>query len=271
MNWENKFQDFYLSLKKGENNFSTTQVRDLTKIDLGNHYSLIIAVDSDGGIGPMPADTVECSEYDLGRFAVRVPLIEIIASGAFPLAAFDMLTLPMQPHGIEIIRGIRTELAEAGLGMDFPLSGSTEDNIPTTMTGVGTLVLGLVKEEDFRPGKSKAGDQVICLGLPKSAPEDVVSLQDIEIIKISELQKVAGLEIINDILPVGSRGVLHEAGQLAALAGLHFIPLTQSVVNLKKSAGPSTCALVSCQHDYLKDIKKILTSPVNNIGYLVTE
>ena len=271
MYWEKKFQALYLSLTKGENHFPVSQVRDLTKIDLGNHYSLIIAADSDGGIGSMPADSVKCSEYDLGRFAIRVPLIEIFSSGAFPLAAFDMLTLPMEPHGIEIIRGIRAELAEAGLGMDFPLSGSTEDNIPTTMTGVGTLVLGLVKEEDLRPGKSQPGDQVFCLGLPKSGPDDLVSLEDDEIIKISELRKVTEVEGINDILPVGSRGVLYEARQLAALAGLHFIPVTQSAVNLHKSGGPSTCALISCPLDRLQKIQKLLRSPVTNIGYLTPE
>ena len=271
MNWEKKFQDLYLSLKKGENNFPAAQVRDLTKINFGNNYSLIIAADSDGGIGSMPADFVKCSEYDLGRFAIRVPLIEIIACGAFPLAAFDMLTLPMEPHGIEIIRGIRAELAAAGLAIDFPLSGSTEDNIPTTMTGIGTLVLGLVREEEFRPGKSRPGDQVFCLGLPKSGPEDVVSLDDNEIIKISELRKVMALEGINDLLPVGSRGVLFEARQLANLAGLNFIPVTQSMVNLNKSGGPSTCVLASCRPEKLKNIQKLLTSPVTNIGYLAPE
>jgi selenophosphate synthetase-related protein len=207
---EAKFSSLYLALKKGLNPFQTSQVRDLTKIGLGNKYALIIAVDSDGGIGPLPADVVKCSDYTLGRFAIRVPLMEIIASGAYPLAAFDMLTLPMQPHGIEVIRGIQAELAEAGLNEDFPLSGSTEDNIPTSMTGVGTLVMGLVKEEDFRPGSSQLGDQVLCLGLPKSGPEDVVSLEDDDIIRLSQLKEVTMMEGVNDILPVGSRGVLFE-------------------------------------------------------------
>jgi hypothetical protein len=268
---EEKFSNFYLALKKGMNPYQTSQVRDLTKIELGNQYSLIIAVDSDGGIGSLPADVVKCSDYTLGRFAIRVPLMEIIASGAYPLAAFDMLTLPMQPHGIEIIRGIRAELAEAGLSEDFPLSGSTEDNVPTSMTGVGTLVMGLVKEEDFRPGSSRPGDQMLCLGLPKSGPDDVVSLEDNEVIKLSQLKKVTMEEGVNDILPVGSRGILFEAGQVADLANLHFTTVDQSRVNLYKSGGPSTCALISCRADQVKRIRHLFDLPVTIIGHLTQE
>lgn len=268
MNWEKKFEDLYLSLKNGTALFPTRQVRDLTRIDLGNQFSLIIAVDSDGGIGSLPADVVKCSDYLLGRFAIRVPLMEIIACGALPLAAFDMLTLPMHPHGTEIINGIRAELAEAGLGMDFPLSGSTEDNVPTSMTGIGTVVLGLVKEVDFRPGKSKVGDQVLCLGLPKSGPADVVRLEDREIIKVSELKRVMRVEGIHDVLPVGSRGVLYEARQMATLAHMNFIPVNQSVVDMHKSAGPSTCVLVSCPPEAELKLLKLLELPLTNVGYL---
>jgi len=271
INWEEKFEVLYQSLKSGTNHFPTRQVRDLTRIELGNHYSLVIAVDSDGGIGSLPADVIKCSDHTLGRFAIRVPLMEVMASGASPLAAFDMLTLPMQPHGVEIIRGIRAELAEAGLPDDFPLSGSTEDNIPTTLTGIGTLVLGLAKEEDFRPGTSQADDRVLCLGLPKSGPQDVVSPEDIEIVSLSQLRQVMMVEGIHDILPVGSRGVLFEAGQMAQLAGLHFQPVNQTAVNLHKSGGPSTCALISCRPESIKNVEKLLNLPVIPVGHLTRE
>ena len=268
MNPEMPFEELYQSLKTGTSLFPIKQVRDLTQIELGNGFSLVIAVDSDGGIGSLPADVVKCSDHLLGRFAIRVPLMEIIACGAWPLAAFDMLTLPMHPHGKKIIEGIRTELAEAGLGTNFPLSGSTEDNVPTSMTGIGTLVLGLVKEEDFRPGKSHVGDQVLCLGLPKSGPVDVICLEDKEIIKVSELKTIMRVEGIHDVLPVGSRGVLYEARQMASLAQMNFIPVNQSAVDLHKSACPSTCVLVSCQPEAELKLLKLLELPIINVGYL---
>ncbi len=258
----------YTAFKKGERRFPSKQVRDLTQISLGAEFSLVVAVDSDGGLGSLPADVVPCSDFILGRFAIRVPLMEIIASGAVPLAAFDMLTLPMKPHGVEIIRGIRAELSEAGLDSDFPLSGSTEDNIPTTMTGIGTVVIGLVRQDDFRPGTSQAGDTVLCLGKPKSGPQDTITPEDADIVKLSQLKLVITEEGVHDILPVGSRGILYEAGQLAGSAGLNLIVNAQTQMNLNKSAGPGTCALVSCRPESVMQLKNILDVPVNIIGRL---
>jgi len=270
VNQDPLFELYRAALSRRRKQFCT-QVRDLTKIDLGQGYALMIAVDSDGGIGPLEHDTVQCSAYQLGRFAMRVPLLELLASGARPLAAFDMLTVPMQPHGTEIIRGIRDELHLAGLGRDFPLSGSTEDNVPTTMTGIGTTVIGLVHETDLRPGTSQAGDAIICIGVPKSGPEDKVTLIDKTILQQKEFRKVLQIEGIHDILPVGSRGVAYEAGELARLAGLELDLADAHAINIKKSAGPATCVLVSCTNTAINQIRQQILTPIFFIGRLLKQ
>lgn len=267
---ETKFfsKNVYEDLKRGLSSNLSHKVRDLTTINLQNDFSVVIAVDSDGGIGSLPDDVIKCSNYTLGRFAMRVPLMEVLTSGAVPLAAFDMLTVPMKKYGEEIIRGIKSELKSAGLREDFPLSGSTEDNIPTTMTGIGTLVLGIVHKDDFRPGSSRKGDVVLCIGKPKSGPEDEVTLEDEEIIQQSQLRDILKTADVHDVLPVGSRGILYEAKQIAELAGLLFVPEEKHNLNMKKSAGPSTCVLISGDPSLEKKLTEIVSAPIIKIGKL---
>lgn len=265
------FQSLYAEIKAGlYNSNRIKQVRDLTRIDLHDDYALIIAVDSDGGIGPMPNDAVYCPAFELGRFAIRVPLLEILCSGATPLVAFDMLTMKMEPVGADILAGIRHELQEAGLPANFPVSGSTEDNVPTTMTGVGTVVIGLVKQADFKPGSSRAGDLILCIGKPKSAPADTVRPGDPGIVNYRDvlaLQQIAG---VHDLLPVGSHGVAYEAEQLAQSAGLLFQPEQNPRLDMHKSGGPSTCVIVACQSDVLDTIEKQISAPQFLVGSLTT-
>lgn len=266
MGSESVLIDIYKGLKEGKSSVPCSQIRDLTKIDLGDKFSLVVAVDSDGGIGPLRGDVIKCPAYILGRFAIRVPLMEILASGSVPIAAFDMLTIPMKGPGEEIVRGVRDELLEAGLDDTFPLSGSTEDNVPANMTGVGTTVIGVVHKSDFRPGSSKSGDEIICIGTPKSGPDDEVRLDDKDIVCQNNIRKILKVEGVHDILPVGSHGIAYEVGEMAKLASLKFELAKNISVNLNKSAGPSTCVLSSCTKSAVKVIKEVISTPVFLIG-----
>lgn len=246
-NSPDRWMDKYVKAKRSMHHaiFQTSQVRDLTVIELSADFSLVVAVDSDGGIGPKPNDLVCVSGYEAGRFGARVPLMEILACGAVPIAAFDSLAVEMEPLGREIIRGVRDELNSVGLPKDFSLSGSTEDNVPTSETGMGVVVLGVVRKSDFRPGSSMNCDEVFAIGIPKSGPEDVVDLNDHDIADSACLSRMLQVTGVHDILPVGSKGVIYEAGELARTAGLGFLPHQIEKINHKKSAGPSTCFLVS--------------------------
>ena len=258
----------YKSLKNKKNN-NIESIRDLTIIHLTDEYSLVIAVDSDGGIGPQDGDTVKCNPYDLGRFAMRVPLLELLSCGAIPVAAFDMLSLPMNHIGKEIVRGVRDELMMANLGEDFPLSGSTEDNVPTNMTSIGTTIIGMVNEREFTIGKTRKDDLVLCVGLPKSAPEDVIRLDDKEIVNQSDVQKIIKIDGVHEILPVGSKGIKNETQQLAETVSLNINFIDNQSINLEKSGGPSTCLLISCEAKSFPMITDILQIPVNKIAKLI--
>lgn len=261
-----QLDNLYKQLKTGQIGDRIDSVRDLTRIALTNEYSLIIAVDSDGGIGSLEGDTIKCDPYQLGRFAMRVPLLELLSCGASPLAAFDMLTIPMKGPGEEIVRGVRDELKQAGLSSDFPLSGSTEDNVPTIMTGIGTTIVGLVHNDDFRPGKSNRGDTIICVGIPKSAPDDIVLLEDKEMVNQMDVLNILKEKGVHEILPIGSKGVENEARQMAEYSSMEFLPEQNIEIFLNKSGGPSTCVIVSCIPNVIKQIKNTVKVPVNMVG-----
>ena len=262
--------DIYGGLKRGSiqsKNLIRT-VRDLTLIKISQDISLVIACDSDGGIGSKPHDIVQVPERILGRFAVRVPLMETLASGATPALVVDTLAVEMDPSGKAIIEGIREELALAGLDEDNMLTGSTEDNVPTVQTGMGVVVLGFVSEADFKPGRSKPQDVVVCVGTPKSAPDDDVDLDDPDIADTSCVRTLASLEYVHDILPVGSKGVIHEQTELANCADLALLPDSNPGVDVHKSAGPSTCVLASLPMSNLKQLRKSIQQPIYVIGTL---
>lgn len=221
------------------------RVRDLSVMTIAPGVLLVVACDSNGGIGPKAQDTVATSGYELGRLAARVPLEEMLACGATPLLLIDTLNVEREPTGAAILTGVRDEMRDAGMDLANALNGSTEDNVPTVATGVGIVVLGLAAEERFRPGRARAGDTMLCVGVPKSAPRFRVVSDDPDILRPSVVRGLAAVEAVHDILPVGSRGVLAEAHDLAASAGLSFMPDENAPIDLSASGGPGTCCLIA--------------------------
>ena len=261
-------ETIYNTFKNKQQDVFIKTIRDLTLIRISNDHFMVIAVDSDGGIGPMDGDTVKIPAYVSGRFAIRVPLLEILCSGATPVCAFDMLTMPMNEVGSEILRGVKEELFCAGLGKDFPVSGSTEDNVPTNMTGIGTTIVGMVHENDLRPGTSKVDDIIVCVGIPKSGPDDVIMLDDSEILSQESMQVLCKIPGVHDMLPVGSHGIAYEAKEMAKTSDLELIVNKKQNINIEKSAGPSTCVIISCLESVFDKLSDKIKTPVNKIGKL---
>lgn len=247
--------------------------RDLTLIRLAGSFYLVVACDSDGGIGPKPNDTVAVPAHLLGRLAARVPLMEMLASGARPLVLIDTLSVEMEPTGRDIIEGVLVEAALAGIGGEGAVTGSTEDNVPTVATGIGVTVIGLAEQGQLRPGTSRPGDAIVAIGRPKSAPADRVTADDPETAGIPDVLALLRLPSVHDILPVGSKGIAYEARQMAASAGL-TVDLSggraagDGGVNLEKSAGPSTCVLASVSDGSLEALLRAAARPAALVGRL---
>ena len=264
-------ETIYNTFKNIEQDVFIKTIRDLTLIRVSDKHYMVIAVDSDGGIGPQEGDVVQIPAYVSGRFAIRVPLLEILSSGAVPVCAFDMLTMPMNEIGQDILRGVKDELKAAGLGDDFPVSGSTEDNVPTNMTGIGTTIVGMIHQDELRPGSSIDGDLIISVGKPKSGPDDKITLDDIEIISQESMLFLTKTKGVHDILPVGSHGVKYECEQIAITSGLSVEYNNNMEIDILKSGGPSTCVLASCDERAYNELTSHCSTPVFKIGKLRKE
>jgi hypothetical protein len=262
-------EKYKVSKKHNDSNvFKTLHVRDLLVTELTENFWMVTTCDSDGGIGPKKHDTIFSPAYDLGRLATRVPLMEMFASGALPVIVVDTLCVEMDPVGKEIIRGVKDEVFEAGLNGNLVVTGSTEDNVATTQTGVGVVVVGFIEKKDFKPGKSLKNDLVVCIGLPKSAPEYKLNYADKEIANTKLIRQLSLLEFVHDILPVGSKGISHEFKELAKSANLSPIYRDDITIDIRKSGGPSTCCLVSLQKSNLELLKYKIDNKITIIGEL---
>lgn len=242
--------------------------RDLTYVRTSDDDVLVVGCDSDGGLGPKPADTVPVEADVLGRFAVRVPLLEVLAAGASPFLVVDTLAVERDPTGAAILAGVLAEAAEAGLGADA-VTGSTEDNVPTVATGVGVTVLGRASLSVLRAGTATAGNVVVQLGRAMSAPTDQFGPDHPEILTVTAVRTALAVAGVVELLPIGSGGVAHELTQLAAEFGCEAV--LDPDADPARSGGPSTAALVALDgHAATIDELRTATGlPVTNICRLL--
>lgn len=242
-----------------------TAFRDLTLIPLGASEILVIACDSLGGIGPKPYDSVNASAEIVGKFTARVPLMEVLACGASPFVAVNTLCVEMEPTGAGMIKGIKEEIIMAGLSAELAVTGSTEENAATCQSGLGVTVIGRAAKSELRLGRSRAGDLVVCIGQPKVGIEvlDGTKKADLALVK-----KLLAVPFVREILPVGSRGVLYEAELLAEYSGNKYVPTPSPGIDLRKSAGPSTCLLVSVAETHCTALRELTDLPLFVIGNL---
>ncbi|MFL0267289.1 AIR synthase related protein [Candidatus Clostridium radicumherbarum] len=242
------------------------KVRDLSLVDLDNKTTLVIACDSCGGIGMKEGDALKVPPLFVGKFAARVPLLEVLSTGAEVMVITNNVCNEMEPTGKEMIRGISEELAEAYID-DAVLTGSTEENFKTISTAVGVTVMGLVPNNLLRVNTAAAGSYVISIGLPKVGDE-INYLKDDEIITYLHLKTLLGLNYVYEIIPVGSKGIAYECEQMALYNNLKFNFEKNLNVNIQKSSGPATCVIAAVKADSIGEINEIVPN-VNIIGRLM--
>lgn len=249
------------------------KVRDLSLMPLPDGSYLVVACDSVGGIGPHSGDAVAATAHTTGYFAARVPLLELVAAGATPRLIVNTLCFAGGPEADQMVGAIHELAAEVGLG-PAAVTGSTEQNAATSTTGIGVTVIGSAGPGDLRPGSSRAGDLVVCLGLPRSAPAHELHPTDREMPSVADVVAALAISGVHEALPVGSRGVEHEIVQLAVTAGLRHQLFDRhqwqgSGFDVCASGGPASCVLVSLDPVALADLQSIRTDlPVIVVGEL---
>ena len=123
------------------------------------------------------------------------------------------------------------------------------------MTVIGTL------KGDLLTGGGRPGDVVICVGWPRSAPHDEVFIGHPDIVPLSTVQALVTTGAVHDALPVGSRGIGYEAGQLAGSAGYGLAWLPHPLP-LDASGGPASCVLLACDPASVPDLRNTVPGHV---------
>ena len=231
-------------------------VRDLLIVD--GSPPLVIACDSVGGIGPRPADLVRVPADVVAHFAARVPLLEVLCSGARPVALVNTLCHDMAEATV-FIDTFRAVASEVGIRPEA-VTGSTEENVPSPATGVGVTVIGTLTG-DLLTGGGRPGDVVICVGWPRSAPHDEVFIGHPDIVPLAAVQALVATGAVHDALPVGSRGIGYEAGQLAESSGCALAWLPHPLP-LDASGGPASCVLLTCDPASVADLRNAVPGHV---------
>jgi len=251
--------------------FSIPTKRDLRIFQFTPSDVIVIGCDSSGAIGPKPLDRLKVDGYIVGKFAARVALMEVISTGAQPLCVVDNLSVELKPTGLEILRGVREEAAQAGLDPQLAVTGSAEKNFPTDQTGIGVTVIGICKKDNLLIDSVESGDALVVIGSPAVGAEVLLGEEKGTNTTILDLQKLLGLDFVNEVIPVGSEGIQREIKVLTENLGLKFKPDPACKVCLEKSAGPATALLVSLPMDKVACLAGLFEKPVNLIGRIVCE
>lgn len=242
---------------------------DVSILKIPTGHVIVVGSASSGGVGPKPMDRVKVSGRDLGKFLARVALMDVAATGAFPILVSVTLGVKKEPTGSEILDGVRKEVRVLGLEPSRVLMENTEENFETIQTGAGITVIGLANEDELRLGKTRPGDLIVAIGQPKVGDEVLPAEARGEIADLKDVILLTQKEFVHDIIPVGSFGITHEAQMVAYSVGRQAKLEESKELKLKKSAGPATVVLTTMDRKKVKELTLLLRKPINVVGEIL--
>ena len=222
-----------------------TRRGDVTILRVPTGHAIVVGSTSSGAIGPKEMDKVKVDGRVLGKFLARVALMDVTATGAFPVSLSVTLGVEKEPTGNEIIEGIKREARTIGLDPNQVIMENTEDNFETVQTGAGLTVIGFANEDELRLGKTCPGDLIVAIGKPKVGNEVIAAEARGEIADLKNVTQLSQKKYVHDIAAVGTLGIADEARMMAYAVG-RPIKLTENQgLDINKSAGPATVVLVT--------------------------
>src|SRR5699024_8802163 len=125
---------------------------------------------------------------------------------------------------------------------DVLITGSTEENMPVSQTFIGITIIGLIDKSKWRIKKPISGNILVAVGIPLVGDE-VVNYKG-KTFSTGILLELLDKPYVKDIIPVGSKGIEYEMGILARTNHLSYTLAKEIPIDIKKSAGPSTCGII---------------------------
>lgn len=215
-------------------------IRDITVIPVSERDSLVIASDNSGGIGLKESDLVKTPYEIVSYFSLRVAAMECIAAGGEPFSVI-IHNFCGDNSWQAIVDGVERGLDELGQKSAVQISGSTESNFQMLQSALGMIVIGKRDRELAEKRFSFAEMRLAVIGSPLVGEE--VLERSSEVLPLSSFRE---LSLLDDLilLPVGSKGILHELKVMTGDEGLS-LESVRCEVDLLKTSGPSTCILAA--------------------------
>jgi selenophosphate synthetase-related protein len=246
-----------------------TRRGDVSIVKVPTGHAIIAGSTSSGAVGPKIMDKVKVDGAVLGKFLARVGLMDVLATGAFPILLSVTLGVEKDPTGNDILEGIRREARTLGLDPDQVLMENTEDNFETVQTGAGLTVVGFANEGELRLGKTTPGDLIIAIGKPKVGDEVILAEAKGEIADLKNIMQLLQKKYVHDIAAVGTLGIADEAKMIAYAVGRQLKLAETKDLDLIKSAGPATVVLASVEKDRVEDLTSLIRKPVSVVGEIL--
>jgi len=246
-----------------------TRRGDVAILKVPTGHAIVVGSTSSGAVGPKSMDKVKVEGRVLGKFLARVALMDVAATGAFPLLLSATLGVEKEPSGREILEGIRREAMVLGLEPNQVVLENTEENFETVQTGAGLTVVGFANEEELRLGKTRPGDLLVAVGKPKVGDEVIRAEVKGEIADLRNVAWLSQKKYVHDIVPVGTFGIAHEARMMAFAVGRQLKLAEEAAVDLEKSAGPATVVLVTMDAERFEELASLIRKPTAVIGEIL--
>jgi hypothetical protein len=248
---------------------SYTRRGDVSILRIPTGHAIVIGSTSTGAVGPKEMDKVKVNGTTLGKFLGRVALMDVTATGAFPLMLSVTLGVEKDPTGNSILEGIRRETRSIGLDPNQVIMENTEDNFETMQTGAGLTVMGFANENELRLGKTCPGDLIVAIGKPKVGEEVISAEVRGEIADLKNVTQLSPKKFVHDISPVGGFGIASEARMMAYGVGRQLKLVEVQGLDLNKSAGPATVILVTIDKDKLEELTDLIPKPIKVVGEII--
>jgi selenophosphate synthetase-related protein len=246
-----------------------TRRGDVSILRVPTGHAIVAGSTSSGAVGPKIMDKVKVEGRVLGRFLARVALMDVTATGAFPLLLSATLGVEKEPTGNDILDGIRREARSIGLEPNQVIMENTEDNFETVQTGAGLTVVGFANEEELRLGKTSPGDLIVAIGKPMVGDEVILAEAKGEIADLKNVAQLSQKKYVHDIVAVGTFGIADEARMMAYAVGRQLKLAEVQGLDLNKSAGPATVVLATVDKERLEDLTSLIRKPINVIGEIL--
>lgn len=219
-------------------------------IQIGN--GLVVTTDNSGGIGEKPHDLVAVPDQVTAYFAARVVLLEQWAAHADPISVL-IHNFTGEASWRLYVAGVEEAFQESNL--DLPqITGSTETNMELMQSAMAVTMVGKQRRiEEFGEvewyvyGTPLVGNEVF------ERRDDIASLRLIK--------EAMDTEIVNQIWPVGSKGILAEYRRLTKDSKIEI----EAAVDIRTSAGPSTSVLIGIRAENTEKARQLLGGPLYKI------